>query len=1184
MALARIVNLHNKWVRYSPKGAMSDQCQDLNALHSLVVDGGSVKIPDRLLKPPEDPDVPFILDLLRDAAKEFHDNFMKELPATTDSHSSDRVEAEALLVNLLTSEKMAVSEYELAMMAGRFAEKHGLDLRRQVGHIDFSAFSAAEKHAFSFKLGLTPHSDPYIWNSLMRSSILVRQDLEDRNLGGPLRLQRLYSSEIQGRAAFFEYLHEALDNFQRRLLVIKTDDRFSVGVFLRGPIAWDDDVDVSQNVVVCSFMPKASGVMSTYWLGTKGYKLYCGEDTLQLFDQQRGNSFIFMTRPPAVSGHDIVTSIALQKISQRVQQLFDLRFEYVQTEEVMRRFDYTKRTFSYNNIADQDWGTDVTAQTIFDPSIPLQKAEEMLRLIDNVQLHAYFDTALRYRVESHVFAIFAILLDHDGLPIEDTIGFMDAYPSLVYVVLKKHIPEAGTHLPSDLAPIVPAIVRSIIRSANEMSIAALAALERLSHEIDALNLSTYFALLWSAGLCIRSPTLVQEVVLVLHEARSSSRARDPVLTFAHTHALAIVFDSVEEAADACPCDDATGRPRRQRTRPVRATLVSPQAPPAQEDSGGAEAAAVAVATDKTVVVAHTRIDQPSAIRIHSHVRLQLASIAEHTAEPRPRAAVVDAVVTRATRGEMYLEVAQPLPPEWREVDWDMYDAGGTATSAAMLAAVLKLAEKGYECCRINHMLIGLDPVASGAAAGDEDTGSQPEEGNDDDDEDSIRLEAGLNASQEHAVRLAVRSGLCLIWGPPAHPVTGTGKTTVVVQILAQILQRFPDAKVLMTASTHNAVDNVLERFVLFNSAHRILDEDRIIRAATDLSKVQKALQRFTVDSKLGGSVTDNPRLVQKAVKRMKEARMVFTTCSGAGLGVLRNIDFDTVLIDEASQITEPDAIVQCWWAINMNSVQLRPTVRPMGKALEFDKSLFERLYTNNSEYPGFVRTMLEVQYRFSEAVAHFPSQEFYQGRLQTGTSRDSEIEETVGVTSFPWPRTPNGRIVPVVFVPCSSEEDFGRASKSNAGQAALVKYIVKLLRTPSPQATGEEADVPEKLNALKARVRATSVAVLTPYSRQVQLLKHTLPPAHEATVHTIDGFQGREGDVVVFSTVRCNVEGEIGFVEDARRLNVAWTRPRLGIIIVGDRRTLETGSATMGGLWSRALKSCVEVTITRPED
>ena len=165
MALARIVKLHNQWVRCSPKGAMSNECQDLNALHSLVVDGGSVKIPDRLTNPPTDPDTPFILDQLGDAARDFHDTWMNtpDFLRPDDSVVNQNV-AEDMVVALLTSDKLAVSEYELAMMAVRFTAKHDLDIHRHFGHIDFSAFSTAEKHAFSLRLGLTPQSAPFIWN------------------------------------------------------------------------------------------------------------------------------------------------------------------------------------------------------------------------------------------------------------------------------------------------------------------------------------------------------------------------------------------------------------------------------------------------------------------------------------------------------------------------------------------------------------------------------------------------------------------------------------------------------------------------------------------------------------------------------------------------------------------------------------------------------------------------------------------------------------------------------------------------------------------------------------------------------------------------------------------------------------------------------------------------------------
>jgi len=201
-------------------------------------------------------------------------------------------------------------------------------------------------------------------------------------------------------------------------------------------------------------------------------------------------------------------------------------------------------------------------------------------------------------------------------------------------------------------------------------------------------------------------------------------------------------------------------------------------------------------------------------------------------------------------------------------------------------------------------------------------------------------------------------------------------------------------------------------------------------------------------------------------------------------------------------------------------------------------------------------------------VARFPAEEFYEGRLQTGTPRDVEIATTLGASSFPWPIR-EGRLFPVVFVPCTSEEDFGRSSKSNAGQVNLVKHIVSLLRSAGNKENADDV----------ARVQTLSVAALTPYSRQVQLLKQEIPSFHNIVVSTIDGFQGREADVEVFSTVRSNMEGDIGFVEDARRLNVAWTRPKLGLIVVGNRNTLQATSV----LWQRALASCVEVVIERPD-
>lgn len=105
------------------------------------------------------------------------------------------------------------------------------------------------------------------------------------------------------------------------------------------------------------------------------------------------------------------------------------------------------------------------------------------------------------------------------------------------------------------------------------------------------------------------------------------------------------------------------------------------------------------------------------------------------------------------------------------------------------------------------------------------------------------------------------------------------------------------------------MDNVLERFVVVNKREDILAEDRILRVATDNTKVNKSLQSYTIDARIGGDMNENSKLVKQAQARVKSAVVVFTTCAGAGLGILRKIDFDVAIIDEASQITEPCALI-----------------------------------------------------------------------------------------------------------------------------------------------------------------------------------------------------------------------------------------------------------------------------------
>jgi len=318
---------------------------------------------------------------------------------------------------------------------------------------------------------------------------------------------------------------------------------------------------------------------------------------------------------------------------------------------------------------------------------------------------------------------------------------------------------------------------------------------------------------------------------------------------------------------------------------------------------------------------------------------------------------------------------------------------------------------------------------------------------------------------------------------------------------------------------------------------------------------------------LGQDLTSNLPARRKAQKRIKEARLIFTTCVGASLGVLRDEDFDVVLVDEASQQTEPATLVPlvkgCSRAILVGDhVQLRATVQKSAVLTGYDVSLFERLY-NMQERKGVAKVMLNTQYRMHRTICEFSSREFYGGRLNTAVTDESRPPP---VSQFPWPE--DNRLI---WVGCSSSEDLGRRSKANQGQIGLCKRVVQLLTSPASDTTSRISELQQP-----------SIAILTPYTRQREALSVALP---NLEISSIDGFQGREADIVIFVTVRCNVSYEIGFLADMRRLNVVMTRAKRGVVIIGSKATLTGGVGVEGDLevskkvWQRLSEKCQMVPI-----
>lgn len=430
------------------------------------------------------------------------------------------------------------------------------------------------------------------------------------------------------------------------------------------------------------------------------------------------------------------------------------------------------------------------------------------------------------------------------------------------------------------------------------------------------------------------------------------------------------------------------------------------------------------------------------------------------------------------------------------------------------------------------------------------------------------LDESLNPSQQDAVRFALSAeDLAVVHGPP-----GTGKTTTVVEIIRQAVRR--GEKVLACAPSNLAVDNLLERLLGFGEkALRLGHPARVLpalRASTldlmiedhDDTKLARKLAKegFALFRKAGKYTRAKPEpgarrdMRQEARALLADARrleaqvvesilngaaVVCATLTGLNSEILGQRQFDVAVIDEAGQSTEP----ACWTPLLRcrrvvlagDHCQLPPTVVSQEAAREgFGISLMERLV---NRYGTDVTRLLNVQYRMNAAIMTFSSQEFYDCNLQAHDSVAGHLLcDLTGVAANPLTQTPVD-FIDTAGAGFDEQEESGGESRLNPQEAEFLCRKVHAL--------------------LEFGVSATALAVIAPYAAQVRLLRERLPVAG-LEIDSVDGFQGREKEAVLLSLVRSNPEGEVGFLADVRRMNVALTRARRKLIVIGDSATLSS--------------------------
>ena len=427
----------------------------------------------------------------------------------------------------------------------------------------------------------------------------------------------------------------------------------------------------------------------------------------------------------------------------------------------------------------------------------------------------------------------------------------------------------------------------------------------------------------------------------------------------------------------------------------------------------------------------------------------------------------------------------------------------------------------------------------------------------------------LNTSQERAVNDVLRAkDVRVLHGPP-----GTGKTTTLVEAINETLMR--ETQVLVCAQSNTAVDWISEKLV---------DCGIPVLRIGNPTRVNDKMLSFTYEHRFADH-PDYPKLWQvrrdmremrrrrrekaehfhQKLDRLKElavelevritgdifgqVRVIASTLVGAGNKLLDGKRFGTVFIDEAAQALE----AACWIPIRRASrvilagdhCQLPPTVKSL-QALKggLGKTLMERIVENKPESVS----LLEVQYRMNDEIMQFSSDYFYQGRMKSAPEVAHRLihEGDAPILWFDTSTIELGEDEQNDFKEKFVGETFGRINK---GEANLTLSLLQIYF----QRVGKQRILNDRID----------VGIISPYRAQVQYLKRLIkkraffkPFRHLISVNTVDGFQGQERDVILISLVRANDMGQIGFLRDLRRMNVAITRARMTLFILGDAPTM----------------------------
>ena len=795
---------------------MSSQCQELNYLFSHCVDGSRIKIPQHLINPPSvDPAAPkFVLDVL-------HDNVKNGVLENWQPSSYDSLSHEGLDL-ILSRDSAAFSEFETLKMTANWCLRNNSCLE---DHLDFFNFDQMSDEERAWVVAQMPHSQTVsglVMNSLLRSNFLSHEELQHMGLHTPgMRWKRVFDSTTDRLERFMDVAGRALEQFHRKFIVINISERLSIAMYVPRQLEKYQENVVDDVIRLFSFS-HSQGNETVYRLAipTKtGYRLYFDDSGFQLYEKQRGDTWIFFTRPGSddVSykaartererrrgrqvtvetglNSDFIISIALEKFSSvlakhigrmnrnpvlgaeiyvisnrdvRAQQVLDQWLQYIDTQEVLPLFDNTGRAYKAASTKDLDWSTIaeplrlIARDEQFSIFYTFEDDEAIVEVFEWLLIHEQKKT-LRKAFE---FLLAAITTSRSlrlrTTTVEAMFTYLQRAPFLVVVFSGicqwDHLKISVRTVFEDRAV---DLLRACALAAIQMQVMVVEPFRQVLSQMSHLSLQSFGDLIELISVVVHSPDIALDLLIGCLEPHSSRllSASPRILQYFVHHCICVAIQHIEEANES---------------RSTKEDLLN-----------------LMPGTEPGIVEGRVRIDLHSLTKLSTNDHVQFtATLASDSVGSK--AYSMDALIEKSEPGLITARCLHPIPYFLENCSWSVNNCGSYVTTKTMFQSLRFFVTEPQRACPIFERIIGIDVTVES------------------DNSYARRASQGaekLNESQRDAVVAVCESPLTCLWGPP-----GTGKTYTIAVIL-EMLSSDPKRRILVTAPTHSAVDNIMRKYL-----------------------------------------------------------------------------------------------------------------------------------------------------------------------------------------------------------------------------------------------------------------------------------------------------------------------------------------------------------------------------------